>query len=574
MPNWEFRSVIFWLIALMVWLASSIVSNAQTFPLSVASGGRYLQTASGQPFLLVGENAQTIAQALPLTGASSGNSNANATFYFSTRSRQGMNATWVQAICGIYNACTSDLSETYDGLKPFSATISSCGTTTPNCWDMSTAGDSGNAAYWSRLDAVINLAAQYGILVLLMPVGSEACGSNPQWLMQVNNHNVTTGGHTNTYNYGLFLGNRYKTFPNILWYSGDDYQCNGTGGGTPAANDLPVLDVMQGIVASGDTHLQTIELAFNVSTSFDNADFISPTGPINVNGVYTVYPLYAEALHGYNQSTAPAVVLEANYEGDPSFASFEASTHTCAFPGSSARASGCMYEYAIRKQIYWAMLAGSNGGFVTGVDPIGDKGFCLSPTSDCTAGSWTNYMDSQHITEMGYWKSLFTRSGIPWWAFVPDSGHKFVTSGYGTFNGKACTSGNNSCMTADNYVAAAKASAGGNSWLVAYLGCYASNGTYGCTGSGGVTVNMAQVGSNLTAKWFDPTNGAFSVICSPTGTACGTGSQTFTPPSANSRGDPDWVLLVETAVPSSHLHGLLPAQRYFYPSGPRAVGAR
>jgi hypothetical protein len=54
--------------------------------LSVAPGGRYLQDGLGSPFLIAGDAAMALFQALPLTGSSSSDASANATFYFSTRS--------------------------------------------------------------------------------------------------------------------------------------------------------------------------------------------------------------------------------------------------------------------------------------------------------------------------------------------------------------------------------------------------------------------------------------------------------------------------------------------------------
>src|SRR6516162_620745 len=50
--------------------------------LSVAPGGRYLQNGLGSPFLIAGDAAMALFQALPLTGASSGDANANATSTF------------------------------------------------------------------------------------------------------------------------------------------------------------------------------------------------------------------------------------------------------------------------------------------------------------------------------------------------------------------------------------------------------------------------------------------------------------------------------------------------------------
>jgi hypothetical protein len=45
----------------------------------------------------------------------------------------------------------------------------------------------------------------------------------------------------------------------------------------------------------------------------------------------------------------------------------------------------------------------------------------------------------------------------------------------------------------------------------------------------------------VTARWFDPSNAAFTAI----GSFANTGTQTFTPPGNNGDGDGDWVLVLE-----------------------------
>jgi hypothetical protein len=86
------------------------------------------------------------------------------------------------------------------------------------------------------------------------------------------------------------------------------------------------------------------------------------------------YSLYVETLRAYNQSTAPAYVVETNYEWDNNVG-YKPNDPSCAYPG---RRSSCIYEYTLRKQFYWAMLAGSNAGYITGEFPISSAGFCLS----------------------------------------------------------------------------------------------------------------------------------------------------------------------------------------------------
>ena len=273
---------------------------------------------------------------------------------------------------------------------------------------MTTAGQGNSANYWARMDAMINLAAQYGIVIFLNPVTTGGCGNevggnnNPLWPMLTENRSIGNAGVINTYAFGEFLGNRYKSFRNIVWLHGDDYICNGKGGGSPAADDLPVMDIMNGIAAAGDTHPQTIEL-WVPSSSFDNVDFIPPNGKSNVNGVYTYNPPYVETLHAWNQATAPALLLEANYEWD-NLSGYEPNDASCPYAGY---ASACEYEYTLRKEYWDAALAGSTAGFINGNSLIAG-GFCLYH-STCTLGTrWTNYMSSPGFANFGYWKSLLS----------------------------------------------------------------------------------------------------------------------------------------------------------------------
>ena len=57
---------------------------------------------------------------------------------------------------------------------------------------------------------------------------------------------------------------------------------------------------------------------------------------------------------------------------------------------------------------------------------------------------------------------------------------------------------------------------------------------------------MTNLQNTITARWFDPSANTFTTIAgSP---FSNTGTQNFTSPGNNSAGDPDWVLVLETAV--------------------------
>ena len=174
-------------------------------PLHVDPTGRYLVDQSGKPFLITGDSPQALIGDL---------TDSDAALFFSTRRAQGFNTVWINLLCNGYTGCRQD-GETWDGIPPF---------TTPG--DLSTP----NAAYFSRVDRMIQLAAQHGFVVLLDP--AETGG----WL-----DTLIANGVDKDRAYGQYLGRRYGGFSNIVWMSGNDYQKWGSD------NDPYVTAVAQGI---------------------------------------------------------------------------------------------------------------------------------------------------------------------------------------------------------------------------------------------------------------------------------------------------------------------------------------
>ena len=275
-------------------------SSTSAYPVKVGATGRYLVNQNNVPFMIVGDSPQSLIVNL---------SEADADAYLADRQAHGFNAVWINLLCETYTAGRSDGS-TYDGIVPF---------TTPG--DLSTP----NPAYFQRVDDMINLAAKHNITVFLDPI--ETGG----WLATLENN-----GATKDYNYGLYLGNRYKSFPNIVWLNGNDFQT-----WTNQTDDADVTAVADGIKAADPNHIQTVELNYNVSSSLDDPNW-API--VQLNAAYTYYPTYAEVLHAYNQSASvPVFMAEANYE-------FE--DNTGMDYGSPA---------TLRLQEYWTMLSGATG---------------------------------------------------------------------------------------------------------------------------------------------------------------------------------------------------------------------
>ena len=205
---------------------------------------------------------------------------SDAALFFSTRRAQGFNTVWINLLCNAYTGCRQD-GETWDGIPPF---------TTPG--DLSTP----NEAYFARADRMIQLAAQYGFVVLLDP--AETGG----WL-----DTMIANGVEKDRAYGQYLGRRYGGFSNIIWMSGNDYQ---TG---VRRNDPYVTAVAQGIRDTDPSALQTVELNYLTSGSLDDPAW-APL--IDLNASYTYDPTYVQVLKDYNRSNfLPTFLVEAQLRG-------------------------------------------------------------------------------------------------------------------------------------------------------------------------------------------------------------------------------------------------------------------
>jgi hypothetical protein len=160
----------------------------------------------------------------------------------------------------------------------------------------------------------------------------------------------------------------------------------------------------------------------------------------------------------------------------------------------------------VRRFQWWGWLS-TIGGYISGngytwqfVDPV-----------------WQQHLNTQAALDM---KRLnhFIRS-IEWWKLVPSG-----------LNGmKTLIIDNNNVDTTVSYVSAAAAMDG--SLLVAYIPP---------AHQGSIAVDLGVFKTQVYGRWFDPTNGTYSVV---TGVPFDNkGVRSFFPPGKNSAGETDWVL--------------------------------
>jgi len=451
-----------------------------TYPLKRSANNRYLVDQNNVPFLMMGDSPQSMMGSL---------TPAQMATYMADRKNHGFNTIYAMAIVGDYIG-GSVTGATQDGTPPFSSGSNE------NNYDFSTP----NPAYFAELDNMLNLAASNGLLVLLNPLDTGIGSNGNSWML-----GARANGSTKMFNYGAYLGNRYKNFPNIIWHSGNDFQDWNT---NSTDNNL-VYQVMAGIASTDNVHLQTVELNFNFSYSTQDK-LLAPL--LDLNGIYTYGGIYDEAYQAYNASpTLPVYLDEANYE-------YENNTKGLSpWPGGPPQgAPNATYTQVVRLQAWWTLTSGGVGQLY-GSHYI--WGF---------ADGWQSNLDSPGAGQIQYINSFF--NSIPWQNLVPDQTHKVVTSGYGTYN----ASGLN--QLTNNYATTAWVPDG--SLAVVYN-----------PQGNALTVNLGVFSGQVTAQWYDPSGGTYSAISSSP--LANSGTHTFSIPGNNHSGKPDWVLLLQTGIAAS-----------------------
>ena len=122
------------------------------------------------------------------------------------------------------------------------------------------------------------------------------------WLPTLRNNGLPAA-----YAFGEYLGTRYKGFPNVAWMSGNDFVT-----WKDRKDDSMEQAVAKGIKSADPGHLQTVELNYETSSSFDDPTWVPL---ISLNSTYTYSPTYMQMLHSYNQTPiAPTYLVEAHYD--------------------------------------------------------------------------------------------------------------------------------------------------------------------------------------------------------------------------------------------------------------------
>lgn len=349
------------------------------FPLAIAPNGRYLIDRNGKPFLIQGDAAWSLIAQLKREDVEA---------YLQDRLAKGFNTLLVNLI--EHKFATNAPRNAY-GDAPFM---------TPG--DFSTPG----TPYFTNADWVLQRAHDLGFAVLLVPAYLGGGGGDEGWYQELN-----TSPASSLTQYGQFLGQRYRSFDNVVWTYGGDYDPPNRGTVTLIADGIRQYDMNQ--VGTAHTNRDSTTLGYWGDQPW-----------ATLNTVYTYDPVYSQCEQQYGHSgPVPFILMESVYENEQS--------------STTAR---------IRTQSYQALLSGA-AGQVFGNNPIWHFD---GPGIFATSVTWQQALGGPGSRSMARLRDLFT--SIDWWTLQPDTQRQFLTSGLGTGQDRAVAASSTDGALAVAYV--------------------------------------------------------------------------------------------------------------------------
>jgi len=341
------------------------------FPVSIASGGRYLQDAAGVPFPLTNDSGWLVSAECAMSQAQQ---------YFDDRAARGYTASLVMALLPQAFSTHTPYYADATGNVPFTGTVAG------GYLDMSTPSE----PYWAHLDAVINYAKSKGMVVFLFPAYLGFGGGWQGWYATVN-----ANSQAQRQAYGTFLGNRYASskFGNVIFIWGGDYH----------PPSLGIVDDMASRVLLADP--TAMQGAHTDSTDTSTYSVYGAYSWCNINSVYTETTDIATKLHtAWGQKAIPTFNLDNVYE------------YTTAPPQDTQQ-----FREPQWISYLWGVAGSCHGN--ESVWPMGGTG------NFPVYGTWTTALGSPGQPEPMAKNLLST---YPWQKLVPDYTGSFVTSGSGS----------------------------------------------------------------------------------------------------------------------------------------------
>lgn len=419
----------------------------QVGKLKIADNGRYLMMEDGKPFFWLGDTGWKLFLRLDRQEAAQ---------YLEDRHQKGFNV--IQVMVSFYNVSATNV---YGDSIFVNGDVSR-----PRITEGNEYGEGDQYDYWDHMDYIIDLAAEKGIYMAIVPV----------WGTSVRAGWVTAD---QARRYAAFLANRYKNKENIIWLNGGDLA---------GSDSTAVWNAIGETLRSNDpNHLITFHPIGQTqsATWFHNASWL------DFNMFQSGHLSYDQHAGGYGEDNwryvsdvydkepvKPVLDGEAAYEGIPH--------------GLNDTTQPRWEAKDMRRNAYWSVFAGGCG-FTYGNNAVWQM---YKPTDESVEYAPTQYwdeaMNADGAKQMAHIKKLMLSR--PYFERIPDSS-----------------------MVADqgvmyDYIAATR----GNDY--AFL--YTFNGR-------DIAVNMGVIpGEEVKASWYNPRDGVTTDI----GVFPNSGTVHFDPP--------------------------------------------
>jgi hypothetical protein len=323
----------------------------QTFrgPIRVSPNGRYFVDARGEPFFWLGDTAWPLFSQYAV---------ADAEAYLTNRAEKGF--TVIQGVLAWGDGTGME--------KP----QPDANATGHRPWKGSPAEP--DPIYFEQVDHLLDVAERLGLVLAMLPT----------WGYYVMDAKVFD--NSSAHSYGVFLGQRYKNRPNLVWVSGGDRIPTGR---EDVFRALACgLREGEGIDRQG-SHLITYHPCGWRSSAqfFHNDDWLDFNMIETWTEWFKVYQaVQADVLLTPNK---PVVLGEGAYENGPEYP------------------LGPITPLICRRQAWWAFMAG--GHFTFGQDRMWRMG-----------PGWTSTFDTPGAGHMAIYKNI--ACSRPWWQRIPDQG--------------------------------------------------------------------------------------------------------------------------------------------------------
>ncbi len=326
--------------------------------LKASPDGHRLVNADGTVFFYLADTAWRLLRAL----------NREETIeYLDKRAAQGFNAIQIVAL----DECDGLRRPNRYGRQPFHETA-------PDVFDPTRPDTEGEYPYWAHLDFIVDEAQQRGIYVALLPTWGDKFHRMAGYGPEIFNPD-------NARAYGLWLGNRYRQRPNLIWVLGGDRPM------TKMRHFAVVRAMAEGIEASGDTHLIT----FHPSGGESSAASVGEETWLDFNMIQSGHARrrfnHAMITQDYAR-TPPKPVLD----GEPGYEHHQDEFNP---------ANGYLDATDCRQEFFWSVLSGACGhtygshsvwGFWA--PPVNDYKFLDRPAHFCM--DWRQALDGDGANAM------------------------------------------------------------------------------------------------------------------------------------------------------------------------------